>query len=280
MSGILASLVDLLAGKRFAMLTGAGLSTESGIPDYRGPETRRRARSPVQYRQFVDSEPARRRYWSRSVRGYPKVRDARPNAGHRAVAELQRRGCASGLITQNVDRLHRAAGSIGEVELHGAIAEVCCLACGRVSCRDELQDHLLELNPHTSEAPVELAPDGDAEVAPEDDDSDGFRVPGCHCGGVLKPHVVFFGESVPRYRVERSYALVEEADALLVAGSSLAVFSGYRFVRRAAERGIPVAIVNLGETRGDPHAALKLEAPTGETLSELARRLPALATEG
>jgi len=265
------SLVDLLQGRRFALLTGAGLSTESGIPDYRGPETRRRSRSPIQYRQFLRSEAARRRYWSRSLVGYPRVRDARPNDGHRAIADLQARGHLAGLITQNVDRLHRAAGSHGEIELHGALADVRCLDCGIVTRRDDLQSRLLELNPGRSETDAPLAPDGDADV----DDSGGFVVPTCECGGAFKPDVVFFGESVPRDRVERSYAIVESADALVVAGSSLAVFSGYRFVRRAEERGIPVAIVNLGETRGDPHATVKVAQSTGEVLPALAHRLAA-----
>ncbi len=279
MEGALARSVDalsaLLAGRRVAVLTGAGCSTESGIPDYRGPETRRRARDPVKYRAFQSSEEARRRYWARAVVGWPKMAAARPNAAHHAIARMQRDGAASGLITQNVDRLHAAAGSDG-VELHGALAEVRCMDCGRIEDREGVQARLRALNPDWEAQHAEMAPDGDAELPAELVSR--FRLTAClFCGGSLKPNVVFFGESVPRELVERAYALVDDADALLVVGSSLAVFSGYRFVRRASDRGIPIAIVNLGESRGDPHAQLVVQARAGELLPRLAANLSAHA---
>ncbi len=265
----LAAAAALLRGRRVVALTGAGCSTESGIPDYRGPGTRERARNPVQYRAFVDDPRARQRYWARSMLGWPRFAAARPNDGHRAFAALERAGLLRGVITQNVDRLHHAAGSARVVELHGALAEVVCLACGAIEPRDALQRRLALLNPRW-DADVELAPDGDAEL----DAADGFRVADClACGGVLKPRVVFFGENVPLGTVDRAFALLEEGDALLVAGSSLTVYSGFRFVRRAAERGVPVVVVNLGPTRGDPLAALRVDAPVGEVLPALVTAL-------
>jgi NAD-dependent SIR2 family protein deacetylase len=267
------ALVELLRGRRVAMLTGAGVSTESGIPDYRGPETRRKARKPVRFAKYVGDEKARRRYWARSAIGWPKFRLAKPNAGHQAIAALEEAGRLGGLITQNVDRLHQKAGSRQVVELHGALAEVRCLDCGVLEDRDRLQDRLLQANPGLSALEGRLAPDGDADAEPEAIRT--LVVPVClSCGGgTLKPNVVFFGENVARAIVEESYRLVDEADVLLVAGSSLAVFSGYRFVRRAAAAGKPVAIVNLGETRGDPYATLRVEAPTGLVLPALAAAL-------
>lgn len=261
-------LASLLAGRRLAILTGAGCSTESGIPDYRGPETRRRARDPVKYRTFLTSEEARRRYWARAVLGWPRIASARPNAAHHAIARMQRDGVASALVTQNVDRLHAAAGS-DAIELHGALAEVRCMQCGRIEDREAVQARLAELNPGWAAMHAELAPDGDAELPAELVAR--FRLTGClQCGGFLKPNVVFFGETVPREIVERAYASIDAAEALLVVGSSLAVFSGYRFVRRAAERGIPIAIVNLGESRGDRHAQLVVQARAGAILPALA----------
>lgn len=272
--GGLGDLIALLERRRVAVLTGAGISTESGIPDYRGPETRRRTRSPVQYQQFVRSEEARRRYWARSFRGWPRFSVARPNAGHEAVAALEAGGAVIGVVTQNVDRLHHRAGSQRVIELHGALAEVRCLQCEAREPRARLQQRLRALNPGYAPAIAELAPDGDAELAGGLERT--FEVPPCEaCGGVLKPDVVFFGENVPRPRVEEAWAVVDDADALLVVGSSLAVFSGYRFVRGAAERGMPIAIVNLGETRGDPHATLRVDAPAGEVLPRLAQALGA-----
>ena len=265
-------LADLLRGRRTLVLTGAGCSTESGIPDYRGPETRKRARNPIQHREFVTHAEARQRYWARSTLGWPRFAEARPNEGHRALAKLQASGEVSALLTQNVDRLHQAAGSTGVVELHGALHEARCLQCGAVEPRAELQGRILEANPDFDRQPVELAPDGDAELSR--DAIANFVVPAClACGGVLKPDVVFFGDSVPRDKVEHSFSLLDASDALLVVGSSLAVFSGYRFVLRASERAMPIALVNLGESRGDSHAAIRLDARAGEVLPELARLL-------
>ncbi len=263
---------SLLRGRRLVALTGAGISTESGIPDYRGPGTRARARNPIQYREFVRDPAARRRYWARSLVGWPRIDGARPNPAHQAMARLERGGALACVITQNVDRLHQRAGSEQVIELHGALAEVVCLACRAIEPRAELQGRLLSLNPGFAERPTELAPDGDAELPA--DRIDGFRVATCRtCGGDLKPNVVFFGESVPRPTVEAAYASVDAAEALLVVGSSLTVFSGYRFVRRAAERGIPIAIVNLGPTRGDDHATARVDARAGDALPALARAL-------
>lgn len=250
------------------VLTGAGLSTESGIPDYRGPETRRRAQNPIQFREFLSSPLARRRYWARSMFGWPRIARARPNAGHEALSRLERHGAVHGVVTQNVDGLHTHAGSRELVELHGALRETICLQCGRLLARAVLQAALERENPELLASVTALAPDGDAELSPELVER--FRVVDCACGGALKPHVVFFGENVPPARVARAYALVERASALLVVGSSLAVYSGLRFVRRAAERSIPVAIVSLGETRGDALATLRIDAAAGVTLTALA----------
>jgi NAD+-dependent protein deacetylase sirtuin 4 len=256
----------LLRQKRVAALTGAGVSTESGIPDYRGPETARRARSPMRFADFVASDDARARYWSRSVVGWPRVRDAAPNAGHRALADLERIGALTGLITQNVDRLHQRAGSRAVVELHGSLHDVRCLRCGAIEPRDRLQARLLRVNP--TAAGGEAAPDGDAEVS--SDLARDFRPLGClRCGGPLKPDVVFFGENVPPARVDAACAIVDRAEALLVVGTSLTVFSGFRFVKRAAAGGKPVVIVNLGPTRGDALSALRIDRPAGEALSAL-----------
>lgn len=253
-----------------AVLTGAGLSTESGIPDYRGPETRRRARNPIQYREFMRSEAARRRYWARSAFGFPRIAGARPNGGHRALAALERARRVAGLVTQNVDGLHGEAGSRELVELHGALREAICLACGKLHARAEVQRALEQRNPELLQAIAELAPDGDAELP--DELVERFRPVDCACGGPLKPHVVFFGENVPPERVRRAFALVERAAALLVVGSSLAVYSGLRFVRRAAERSLPIAVVCLGETRGDAYATLRIDAAAGPTLHALEQR--------
>ncbi|MFT4626327.1 MAG: NAD-dependent deacetylase sirtuin 4 [Myxococcota bacterium] len=263
----------LLVGRRVAVLTGAGCSTESGIPDYRGPETRRRARNPVQYRQFIDSAEARRRYWARSALGWSRIAQARPNPAHHALVALERAGHVSGVVTQNVDGLHQAAGSGTVIELHGSLAAVRCLDCHATEPRAALQDRLEALNPGWMGHSVEAAPDGDAEL----DAVDGFHVAACLvCGGALKPDVVFFGENVPKDRVEDAYALVGSAEALLVVGSSLTVFSGYRFVKRTAERAVPVALLNLGPTRADALATLRVDARAGDVLPALAEALSAL----
>ncbi len=274
-TGSVADAATLLAGKRLFILGGAGLSTESGIPDYRGPESRKTPRNPMRFQQFVGSEAARRRYWARSFVGWQRVADARPNAAHGALARLEASKKVTGLVTQNVDGLHQAAGSKRVLELHGSLAAVRCLDCGAVSSRRGLQGKLRELNPELVLSPLELAPDGDAEVSGSLEAT--FNVPPCRlCSGILKPDVVFFGENVPKRRVLRAYELLAEADALLAVGTSLTVFSGYRFVVQAVKEGKPVVIINDGETRGDPDAALKLGGRLGTVLPELAGHLAGL----
>ncbi len=260
-------LQDLVAGGGIVVLSGAGISTESGIPDYRGETGRARPASPMTYQTFIGSEQARRRYWARSHLGWRHIAGAEPNAGHAAVTQLQQRGLVSGVVTQNVDGLHTAAGTSDVVELHGALGRVVCLCCGDLSSRAALRDRLTEANPGFTSESLPLKPDGDVDL----DDVSGFVVVGCVvCGGVLKPDVVFFGETVPRDRVQLSVGLVDAARCLLVLGSSLAVMSGYRFVLHAVRRGTPVAIVNQGPTRGDAQATVKVEAPLGEVLPRLA----------
>ena len=267
-------LVALLSGRRVVALTGAGCSTESGIPDYRGPDTPPRARPPIQHREFVDKPDMRRRYWARSVLGWPRLATAAPNAGHRALAQLEAAGVLAGVITQNVDGLHGRAGSRTVVELHGALARVVCLACGEITSRNDLQQRLLDRNPTWPERArsIAIAPDGDADLP--DELVAGFEIEACEaCGGVVMPDVVFFGGSVPRPTLDAAWSTFDRAEVLLVVGSSLTVFSGYRFVRRAAEREVPVAILNRGPTRGDPLARLRLDARAGETLAHLAQAL-------
>lgn len=266
----MSALHELFGAGPVAVLTGAGVSTDSGIPDYRGPETARRSRNPVRFQQFVQDPLWRQRYWARSCVGWPRIRDAQPNACHHALSELARAGVVAGLITQNVDRLHAKAGLDG-VELHGALAEVVCLSCGQVREREALQQRLLAANPDFAPRVEGYAPDGDADLS--DAAIAGFEVVDCDCGGLFKPHVVFFGESVPRARVERAKEMVAGAKGLLVVGSSLTVFSGFRFVRQAEALGIPVAILNRGQTRGDPLAALKVDASAGPALSVWAERV-------
>lgn len=253
-----------------AVLTGAGISTESGIPDYRGPETRRRARNPMQYREFLRSAAARQRYWARSMLGWPRFSRARPNAGHAAITKLVCAGLTPGLVTQNVDGLHGDAGT-SSVELHGALREAICLSCLQLTPRSALQTQLEAKNPEFAAQSAELAPDGDADF--EDDRLAHFQVVDCSCGGALKPHVVFFGENVPPPRVASAMAQVEASSALLVVGSSLAVYSGLRFVHAAHKRGVPIAIVTYGETRGDPAATLRIDAGAGATLTRLVDKL-------
>ncbi|MFC4396043.1 NAD-dependent protein deacetylase [Arthrobacter sedimenti] len=270
---------DLLAGAPFALLTGAGLSTDSGIPDYRGPDSP--PRSPMTYQEFVRHADNRRRYWARNHIGWSHMRHAGPNQGHYSAAELERRGYLTGLITQNVDRLHQDAGSSNVVDLHGRYDQVICLDCGRTYSRRLLAGVFEELNPDFLERAaatglVEVAPDADATV--EDQALiDSFVVAVCPaCGGTLKPDFVYFGENVPKDRVERSYAMVDQAAALLVAGSSLTVMSGLRFVRHAAKEDKPVVIINRGATRGDDKATIKLEAGVSQALQYLAAELPSL----
>jgi NAD-dependent deacetylase sirtuin 4 len=264
-------LVDLLHGRRISVLTGAGVSTDSGIPDYRGPTTRHLPRNPIQYQQFVRSAAIRQRYWARSLRGWPAVDRAPFNRCHELVAELELRGRVVGVVTQNVDGLHQAAGSHRVVELHGSLSRVRCLDCGDRSGRAELQERLLALNPgHSASMGAPLAPDGDADVHSEAD----FVVPACmRCGGVLKPDVVFFGENTEKPVVEAAWSLYEDSDVLLVLGSSLTLFSGYRFVHRAQKDGKPVAIVSLGPTRGDAVADVKVDASLLPVLEALGHAL-------
>ncbi|WWW03919.1 NAD-dependent protein deacetylase [Actinomadura luteofluorescens] len=267
-------LADLVSDGDVVVLSGAGLSTESGIPDYRGETGRRRRAEPMTYQAFTGSEAARRRYWARSHLGWRHIARARPNAGHRAVAELQRRGLLAGIITQNVDGLQQAAGAREVIELHGALDRVVCLSCGERSARERLDERLREANPGWTARAETINPDGDAVL--RDEAVETFRIVDCErCGGALKPDVIFFGENVPPARVGECYALTERAGALLVLGSSLTVLSGYRFVRHAARHGVPVAIVNRGATRGDPHALVTLDAPLGATLDALVAELPA-----
>jgi NAD-dependent SIR2 family protein deacetylase len=262
--------LDLLAGRSFVALTGAGMSTDSGIPDYRGPGSP--ARTPMTYSEFVSGPQAQQRYWARSHLGWSRMKRAVPNDGHRALTTLEEAGLLRLLITQNVDGLHEAAGTRSTCALHGRIADVICLDCRARSSRAALHERLGVLNPGWSDrhAEVEVRPDGDVDLT----DTAGFLVPGCDsCGGVLKPDVVFFGENVPKSRVERCYAAVDALDAcsqaLVVLGSSLTVMSGLRFVRRATKLGIPVVVVNRGATRADSLPVLKLHHGTTEFLTAL-----------
>jgi NAD-dependent SIR2 family protein deacetylase len=268
-------LADLLADGDAVVLSGAGLSTDSGIPDYRGASGSLRRHTPMTYQTFTRDPRGRHRYWARSFVGWRQIRGARPNDGHRAVGDLQAAGLVDGVITQNVDGLHQAGGARDVVELHGGLDRTVCLGCGDVADRAALDERLREANPHFGPRTDEINPDGDAELP--DDVLDGFVMVGClACGdGPLKPDVVFFGETVPRDRVDRCFGLVESAGSLVVLGSSLTVMSGYRFVLRAAKLGIPVAIVNVGPTRGDAKADVRVEAPLGVVLPALAARLGA-----
>jgi NAD-dependent SIR2 family protein deacetylase len=268
------TLTDLLADGGALVLSGAGLSTDSGIPDYRGATGSLRRHTPMTYQTFTRDPRGRHRYWARSYVGWRQIERARPNAGHRAVAALQQAGAVGEVITQNVDGLHQAGGARDVVELHGGLDRTVCLACGDVAGRAALDVRLREANPgFRPDATDEVNPDGDVELP--DSALDGFVMVDCLAcgGGPLKPDVVFFGETVPRDRVDTCFGLVDRARSLLVLGSSLTVMSGYRFVIHAAKRGIPVAIVNAGPTRGDAKADLKVDAPLGAVLPELARRL-------
>ena len=269
-----APLAALLAGKRLVVLTGAGCSTESGIPDYRGGG-RTGPRNPIQHDAFMKRADVRRRYWARATLGWVRFSGAEPNDAHRALASLESAGHAAGVITQNVDRLHQRAGSRRVVELHGALADVACLRCGRREPRHEVHARLIAANPGWFESATEFKPDGDAELLDAERVAD-FAVVGCTlCGGELKPDVVFFGGSVAEPTLAAAWALFEEAEALLVVGSSLAVYSGFRFVRRAQEQALPIAVVNIGPTRADDLAAVKVSAAAGAILPRLAATLGA-----
>ena len=276
-TGSFGTLVDVVTAGRVLILSGAGLSTESGIPDYRGPTGLARRAQPMTYQVFTGSAAARRRYWARSYLGWRHIARAAPNDGHRAVAELCRRGLLTGIITQNVDGLHQAAGAFGVTELHGSLHRVVCLSCGQRSARTELERRLEAANPGWDArlaTSVSVSPRPDGDVVLDDEATESFQVVDCSaCQGVLKPDVVFFGENVPRPRAEACYAMVERSRALVVLGSSLTVMSGFRYVRHAAGLQRPVVIVNQGATRGDAYASATLDAPLGPTLTGLVSAL-------
>ena len=268
------SLLDHLHGRpRIAVITGAGCSTPSGIGDYRDEQGAWKRRPPVQMQEFVRTAAARRRYWARSMLGWPVMARARPNAAHGALAELERCGMVAGLITQNVDGLHQRAGHRQVIELHGSLGSVICLDCGVRVERAAVQERLERENAFLLEVSAQAAPDGDADLA-DALDLEHFRVPACRrCGGRLKPDVVFYGDSVPRRRVAEARELIESADAVLIVGSSLMVFSSFRFCRLAHELGIPLLAVNRGLTRADGWLAVKVERDCAEVLPALAARL-------
>jgi NAD-dependent SIR2 family protein deacetylase len=263
--------IALMRGSRVAVLTGAGVSTDSGIPDYRGEGAP--VRNPMTVQTFLSSETARKRYWAGSHLGWRAFASAQPNDGHRALAGLEAAGVVSGVVTQNVDGLHRKAGSSHVVELHGASDRVGCLVCGQMFARQSVADRLELLNPHIDlSKPARINPDGDAEV----DDVESMVLPECTvCGGVLKPDVVFFGEFVPTPVYRQAAALVQRADVLLVAGSSLVVNSGVRLLEIARRRRVPIVVVNRGVTKGDRRATVKLDAGATETLTAMAEALGA-----
>jgi len=269
-SAAVVALGDLLDLGGVVVLSGAGISTESGIPDYRGPTGALRRYAPMTYQVFVGDARARQRYWARSYLGWRQISRARPNAGHHAVAALQATGALSGIITQNVDGLHQAAGARDVIELHGGLNRTICLTCGDQATRMAIDSALRDANPTFDARARGINPDGDAELS--EADLDRFVMVTCAVcrQGPLKPDVVFFGETVPRERVERCYQLVDGANALVVLGSSLTVMSGYRFVVRASRRQIPIAIVNQGSTRADGCASIRVDAPLGVILPALA----------
>jgi len=255
----------ILAGKKLFVLTGAGISTDSGIPDYRGEG--RVARHPMTYDIFMGSLEARARYWARSYVGWSRIAIAKPNPGHFALASAESQGALKYLVTQNVDGLHQEAGSKAVIDLHGRLDTVICLGCRKIISRLQMDELLKELNPNISkDMSVEFSPDGDAEIEGTKD----FKVPACtECSGILKPDVVFFGESVPADRVELALNQLAESEAVIVAGSSLTVNSGFRFAKQAAKAGKPIVIVNIGPTRADVLAIAKIEANTSQALERL-----------
>ncbi|HEY3517285.1 MAG TPA: NAD-dependent protein deacetylase [Gammaproteobacteria bacterium] len=269
--GALEEFVDRHA--KLFVLTGAGCSTSSGIPDYRDADGAWKRGRPIMLQDFVGGERSRQRYWARGLVGFRRMRAARPNDAHRALAALESRGRITRLVTQNVDGLHQAAGSRGVIDLHGRIDVVRCLGCERRIPRELVQAELVERNPHFASLDALEAPDGDAAL--DGIDFASFNVPACGtCGGLLKPDVVFFGERVPADRVQLAFAALEAADAMLVVGSSLMVYSGYRFAQAAAHAGKPIAAVNLGTTRADDLLTLKVRECCADALSFL------LATPG
>jgi NAD-dependent SIR2 family protein deacetylase len=263
------SLSDFVARhQRLFVITGAGCSTDSGIPDYRDTNGDWKRRPPVTYQAFVGSLATRQRYWARSLVGWRRFGRAVPNAAHHALARLEQQGKMTLLLTQNVDRLHQAAGHRNVIDLHGRMDVIRCLDCEQRLARDDFQSEMLEMNADWANLDAADAPDGDADLEAQDFSS--FDIPSCrHCGGMLKPDVVFFGENVPRDRVDEGIRALHEADAVLVVGSSLMVFSGYRFVNAAARAGKPIAMVNIGRTRADELLTLKVEQPCAQALAFL-----------
>jgi NAD-dependent SIR2 family protein deacetylase len=260
------------ARPRVFVLTGAGVSTDSGIPGYRDDDGAWQRSAPITLQAFLGSDAARRRYWARSAIGWPLMARAQPGPAHVALAALATQREFTALVTQNVDGLHERAGSRGVLELHGNVSCVRCLDCGTRSARAELQRELLAMNPAFGDVGAKALPDGDADVEPAD--LAAFHVPACaRCGGMLKPDVVFFGEGVPRERVDAAFSALEHADAMLVVGSSLMVYSGYRFCERAAALGVPIVAINRGRTRADHLYALKIETPCGAALEALVAAL-------
>jgi NAD-dependent SIR2 family protein deacetylase len=263
---------QLLAGfvrehPRIFVLTGAGISTASGIPGYRDADGNWQRKQPVTHQEFAGSEAVRRRYWARSLLGWPTIATAAPNAAHDALARLEGLGRVAQVITQNVDGLHQRAGSACVVDLHGRLDRVVCLDCGAIHARSEVQASMLDANPAFANRAATIAPDGDADL---EIDFRAFQLPDCaRCAGTLKPDVVFFGASVPRPRVEAAFAALDEADAVLVVGSSLMAYSGYRFCERAHAAGKPIAAINRGRTRADGLFHLKIDADCGEALTAL-----------
>jgi NAD-dependent SIR2 family protein deacetylase len=254
--------------RRLFILTGAGCSTNSGIPDYRDRDGNWKRTPPVTYQDFIGHQTTRQRYWARSLIGWQRFGRAQPNPAHLALARLEAIGRVEMLLTQNVDRLHQSAGSANVIDLHGRLDLVRCMGCDNRLARDQFQTDLVRLNPGWSDIPASDAPDGDADLV--NTDCTAFQVPVCpDCGGTLKPDVVFFGENVPKDRVETAIAHLRQTDAMLVVGSSLMIFSGFRFVRMAAQAGISVAAVNLGRTRADDMLSLKIERSCDEALAFL-----------
>lgn len=259
---------------RLLVLTGAGISTDSGIPDYRDQKGEWKRKQPVQHGDFMKSPQVRQRYWGRSLIGWPVIRDARPNTAHQVLAELEQRGHIELLVTQNVDRLHQQAGSHRVIDLHGRSDQVICMQCGFRTRRDQVHEMSAQLNPDFTHFTAETAPDGDADL---EVDFDRFIVPDCpECAGILKPDVVFFGDNVPKERVAQVSDALDRADALLVIGSSLMVFSGFRFCRYAQQRSKPIAALTLGKTRADELLDLKINAPIAPTLKALLQGLTTL----
>lgn len=275
----MSSAVELLRAGSVAILSGAGLSTESGIPDYRGPSGAfKRNHVPMTYQTFTRNSQARRRYWARGYLGWQQITSAQPNRGHRAVAQLEHAGIVTGVITQNVDGLHTTAGSRNVIDLHGRLDRVTCLECGERYPRQHIHDRLAVVNADWNVTASVVNPDGDAEIP--DEALDGFVEVACEaCDGMLKPDVVYFGENVPVDRVDDAWTMLDQARSLLVLGSSLHVFSGRRFVVKAAQQNKPVVIINSGPTRCDDIATLKIDAPLGDTLTELSQQLASTSPE-